>query len=288
MDLLKFSPVFLFLAACKPDLGVRDSLVTEERILAVRADPPEAAEKDTVAYSILIVDPNGEVTMETVDWAWCNARKPLSELEPVNRNCLERAADFIVPLGIGQTATGAIPNQACRLFGPEVPPPKMGEPYGRPVDPDPSGGYYQPVRVLLGAGGVAAIGTVRIACGVGTASPDVIQDFNMSYKANKNPEIAKVTATPSHFDVEWKETESYISYDRTLLENVPRRESMSVSWFVTAGTVASDRTGRAEDDPATSSGVDYTPSGSGMVHGWVVLRDDRGGVAWQPFAVLVP
>ena len=38
---------------------------------------------------------------------------------------------------------------------------------------------------------------------------------------------------------------------------------MHVSWFVTRGTLASDRTGRAEDDPETKSGVDYTADGSG-------------------------
>ena len=45
------------------------------------------------------------------------------------------------------------------------------------------------------AGSVAAIGTVRIACGVGTASPDVIQDFRANYKPNKsNP--ADTTSSP--------------------------------------------------------------------------------------------
>jgi hypothetical protein len=288
MDHVKLVWPFLVLAACKPDLGARTSLVTEERVLAVRIDPPEAAEKDTVAYSILIASPSGDVTMETVDWAWCNARKPLSELEPVNPDCLARAADFIVPLGAGMTASGDIPNNACRLFGPEVPPPKPGEMYGRPVDPDPTGGYYQPVRVLVGDGSIQGIATVRIACGIGTASPDAILDFQKNYVTNKNPEITGLTTSPTHFDITWKETESYIAYDRTQLKNVPRREAMSVAWFVTAGTVASDRTGRAEDDPATNSGVDYTAQGSGTVHGWAVLRDDRGGVAWQSFMVQVP
>lgn len=287
MELLKIAPLIM-VAACKPDLGARISLVTEETILAVRVEPPEADEKESVTYTILVAGPNGEITTEPVDWAWCNARKPLSELEPVNPQCLMRVADFIQPFGSGPTAMGTVPTNACRFFGPEVPPPMPGEPYGRPVDPDPTGGYYQPARVIVGGGTATGIAAVRVACGIGTAAPDVIQDFQKNYVKNKNPEITNLTATPTHFEIQWKETESYIAYDRVQLKNVPRREAMRVSWFVTAGTPASDRSGRAEDDPATTSGVDFAPVGSGTVHGWAVLRDDRGGVAWQSFTVQVP
>lgn len=285
MVLLRATP-FLLLIACKPDLGARASLVTDERVLAIRMDPPEAEPKDAVTFSILVAGPNGEITSETIDWAWCNARKPLSELEPVASDCLARAADFLSPLGGGFTVAASIPPLACRLFGPEVPPPKPGEPYGRPVDADPTGGYYQPIRVYTGDNG--SIASARIACGIGTASPDNILDFQKNYVENKNPEITNLAVSPAHFEIQWKETESYIAYDRVQLKNVPRREAMRVSWFVTAGTVASDRTGRAEDDPLTTSGVDYTAAGSGTVHGWAVLRDDRGGVAWQSFTVQVP
>jgi hypothetical protein len=177
-----------------------------------------------------------------------------------------------------------------------VPPPQPGEPYGRPVDPDPTGGFYQPIRILVGTGDVASIATLRIACGLVGASPDNVLDFQKNYVRNKNPEIASLTVpmqvargSTAPLAIAWKETEAYIAYDPSQQKNLPRRESMRVSWFVTDGVLASDRTGRASDDPATDSSVDYTASENpGMVHGWAVLRDDRGGVAWQSFTLEVP
>jgi hypothetical protein len=61
---------------------------------------------------------------------------------------------------------------------------------------------------------------------------------------------------------------------------------MRVSWFSTAGTFASDRTGRAADDRATFTDNAWTaPEEVRTVHLFAVLRDDRGGVTWSTLAV---
>lgn len=296
MAILRSIGIGVLLVSCKPDLGARISLVDQPRILATRVDPAEAAEKENVTLSILVVDPSGEIQNPIVDYAYCNARKPLSELEPVSPKCLVRNADYLIPLANGQ---GTMPDQACRLFGPQVPPPKPGEPFGRPTDPDPTGGYLQPVRVL--AHGLIAVATARIACGISGASPDDIQDFNKRYKRNKNPEIQSFTidgatiapksvhkltvtwpACPDGDPAECGGAERYLLYDIQQQHNVVRRENMSVSWFATNGSMSFDRTGRAEDDPASDASVDFTaPEMSGIVHAWAVLRDDRGGVTWK-------
>lgn len=182
--------------SCKPDVAGRASLVDVPRVLAISASPAEAEEGDTVTYSALIVDPSGAPSSAPSDWALCTARKPLALIEPVNPICLARTGEFLVALGQGNKVTGAIPKDACRLFGPEVPPPKAGEPDGRPTDPDSTGGYYQPLRVLItrADGDYATLGASRIACGVAGASSGDVAAMKARYHYNALPVIAAVTA----------------------------------------------------------------------------------------------
>ena len=59
------------------------------------------------------------------------------------------------------------------------------------------------------------------------------------------------------------------------------RESMRVSWFVTAGTLDNDRTGRSEDERELFTDNVWTaPADARTVHLFIVLRDARGGVAF--------
>lgn len=63
--------------------------------------------------------------------------------------------------------------------------------------------------------------------------------------------------------------------------------AMRVSWFATGGTFDADKTGRAEDDPATTSDNLWTAPSPGVVHLWIVLRDSRGGVDWASYDLVV-
>lgn len=218
MVLLRRVVVVGLLVACRPDLSLRQSFVDGPRILAVRSVPAEAETKQPVSFEALIVDPSGKTPPFAVDWAMCIARKPLAELEPVNPICTSRTGDFLIPLGQGPTALGTIPSEACRLFGPEVPAPKPGEPFGRPTDPDPTGGYSLPIRVILAAdrGDEAVVGTTRLSCGVAGAASGDATDFRQRYHVNSNPLIAalkvngistmgdtNVAAGPVRLEVDW-------------------------------------------------------------------------------------
>ena len=194
-----FSLAALFALAtvtgCKPDLDQRAAFVRGARVLAVRAEPAEAEPRDSVKYSVLAVDENGAIDASNLGWAYCTARKPLAELGPVNPICLSPELDLQIPLGNGAEVQGTLPNDACRNFGPEIPQAKPGEPFGRPVDPDPTGGYFQPLRLLLPSaqGLIAALGTSRLSCGVaGAGSEDVIA-FRQRYHVNENPVVAGLT-----------------------------------------------------------------------------------------------
>lgn len=179
--------------ACKPELEGRASEVTGTRILAVRSEPAEAAPGKDVTYTSLVASADGEVAAPPLDWAFCTLPRPVAENADVSVLCFRRFADWIVPVGEGAKVSGKLPTNACRQCGPDVPEGKPGEPPGRPADPDPTGGYYQPLRVLLpeaADGWELALGQTRIACGLPGATSDVVRDFQARYRANANPRIA--------------------------------------------------------------------------------------------------
>ncbi|MDB5219869.1 MAG: hypothetical protein JWO86_7796 [Myxococcaceae bacterium] len=325
---------------CKPDLDQRASRITSTRVLAMRSEPAEVEPREMVSFTALVVDADGRAdTVPPPSWAYCTARKPLAELGPVSTACYAHDPAAFVGVGVGPRVDAAMPSSACRDFGPEVPTAKPGESYGRPVDPDPTGGYYQPLTLFLGGGdGDVSVDTTRISCGVAGASSDDVIVFRQRYHANQNPRIdgiqidgvefpADATAPPraiargAHvaFHVVWPTcpavdacgdgvcgpdesrldcaadcampvgcagSERYLYFDAEARQLVARHESMRVSWFATAGTFDRDRTGRGSDELETSSDNTWAaPADATTVRGWVVLRDDRGGVAWRSFAL---
>ncbi len=326
--------------ACKPDLDQRASTITSTRVLAVRGDPAEVEPRDGQTFSALVVDADGRPdTTAPPAWAFCTARKPLAELGPVAPACFAHGGDAFVGLGIGNQVDAIMPTSACRDFGPDVPTAKPGESYGRPVDPDPTGGYYQPVTLFVSAAEPdVSVQTARIACGVAGASSDDVIAFRQRYHPNQNPHIDVLQADGAElssdeaalpravargarviFHAAWPScpandvcgdgvcgpaesaldcqadcakprgcagAEQYLYFDADARQLVARRESMRVSWFATAGTFDRDRTGRSSDESETSSDNAWdAPSAPGTVRGWVVLRDDRGGVAWRAFSL---
>jgi hypothetical protein len=86
-------------------------------------------------------------------------------------------------------------------------------------------------------------------------------------------------------------SESYPYLDPVSHELVPRREAIRVSWYATDGDFDHDRTGRTEQEAEAklhTTDNDWTaPNIAGVVHVWVVIRDDRGGVAWSSYLLNV-
>ena len=282
--------------ACAPDLGDRDSLVTGPRVLAVRAEPPEAAPGDDVTYTALVVAPDGTRASAPVAWSFCVAPKTLTENEIVSAACL--GDDAIRAAGDPGSPTHAtIPSDACALFGPDPPPGGY-----RARDPDVTGGYYQPLRALLD-GTHPSFVLERLACHLANAPADIATDYGLRYRRNANPHLSPLVTTiggvPAAGDhvptgarvtlsVGWNDAdaESYVTFDLASQSLIDRREAMRVSWFATAGDFGVDRTGRAEDDRATTTENTWTaPSSTGKVHLWIVVRDSRGGIDFAPYDV---
>jgi hypothetical protein len=179
-------------AGCKPNLDDVTSQVVAPEVVAIRADPAEVVPGQSVQYTALYIGPSGAITSGAIDWSFCNERKPLAQLGPVSPLCYQSAGSWLVDLGLGTSVTATVADDACSLFGPDVPQPLPNQPPGRPVDPDPTGGYYQPVRTLTnGTGGDAIdIGETRIACGLASSSSDVVAQFAQRYHVNANPKIS--------------------------------------------------------------------------------------------------
>jgi hypothetical protein len=290
---MKRALVLLIVAvACKPDLGPSDSLVTSDRVLAVRGEPPEVSPGTAARFDVLVALPDGDGTADRTTWAVCTTPKPLGENDIVNQDCVSGGGAKAI--GGGSPIEATIPGNACALFGPDPPPGGY-----RARDPDSTGGYYQPVRAQF-PGADVAFALERVTCNLANASADVAREYATTYVPNVNPKLLPLTAdvdlgsvhASSHVALEaaWTpdSAESYVAFDPTSQAIVPRRESMRVSWFATDGRFDQDRTGRDESDTATTSDDGWAaPDAPGNIHLWIVLRDSRGGVDFASYDVRI-
>jgi hypothetical protein len=307
--------------ACTPTFTDETAIVSSPRLLAVQAVPAEGALGTRFALTALYVDQNGPHDPSDIDWATCLLQKPLGEPGPINESCFVDASRELVPLGRGGVVHGTIPQDACQLFGPDSPPPQMGQPSARPTDPDTTGGFYLPIRTKSD-NAQWSTALERIACQPSGVTQSVSLGFTNGYRLNANPSISAlsrvdedggvspiapdgaglpaVTAKEGErveLRVEWPTcsgtgacggAESYLYIDPASKQLVTRRESIVASWYASAGAFDEDRSGRSEADPATSATNTWTaPSTSGTAHLWIVLRDARGGVGWAAYTVTV-
>ncbi len=286
-------------ASCVPSLGPGDSLIAAPRVLAIRNDPAEAPPGTMVTFTALVAAPGGSESDADLAWSFCSAPKPLTEDNVVSDACL--GSSSLTALGSGPSVTAAIPATACSLFGPDT----VSTAF-RPRDPDITGGYYQPLRADL-AGADTAFDLARIHCDLANASATSATAFAAAYTLNQNPALLPLTATISgsgaavdlsaipasarlELQASWDaaSAETFAYYDPTSQAVTTQREAMQVGWYDSAGTLATESTGRAADDLATTSSVGWTaPAGAGAVHLWIVLRDSRGGVDFTEVDVVV-
>ncbi|MFT3925446.1 MAG: hypothetical protein QM778_23105 [Myxococcales bacterium] len=177
---------------CVPDLDTDDATVTGPIVLAVQAEPAEAAAGQAVTYRSLFVTSNGSTPGGRLSWFHCEARKPAAELGPVSRECFDAAGDKLVSIGKGLEVQGTMPSQACAQFGPNPPKPEGDSPPGRPADPDATGGYKQPV--ILGVvpdqgQPKTVLYEQRLYCGLAGVDPKTSGEFNQRYRRNVNPRV---------------------------------------------------------------------------------------------------
>ncbi len=288
-------------AGCRPDFGAAPSLVTSERVLAVKLEPAEAPPGASVTATAFVVAPDGPTT-PAIAWSVCRTPKPPTQNDVIDPACA-------APGGTTALATTAaplavtLPGDACRLFGPDTPPAMAGQPPVQSRAPDVTGGYYQPLRLDLD--GAATVALARIRCALAGASFDVAQAYAAAYANNRNPTLTPLAAfvdgAPVALDaipagsavtlaVGWTDdsAETFPVLDPVAQALVTTREALTVSWYATAGAIATASTGRAGDDAGTFATTTWTaPSTAGAAHLYVVLRDSRGGVDFGDYDVVV-
>lgn len=267
--------LLLLLCGCSDALDQRLAIVSEPRILAVVATPAEAKPGDAVAYAALVADANGPIT-DAVSYMNCTSPKPPTEDNSASVACV--AGDALVPAGM-------LPVDACATFGPDTVKPGF-----RPRDPDASGGFYQPVRVTTGD--LLAIELSRVTCDLPNAPGPIAVDYKQHYVANANPVLHPLALPAVHagddvtLSPSWDEPETFLYFDQLNQVLVARREAMRVSYFATGGSIDVDASAVGEDDPAPSaSTVWHAPTVAGHQTIFLVLRDERGGVATQTIPV---
>ena len=186
-------------SACVPDFDEDLSRLTEPRLLALRTTPAEGKATSETEVEALIAVPDGQ-PLPSAQFGVCLARKPLTQLGPVNQDCLSARAPVSVlePLGTGTSAKLTLPEDACRLFGPLQPPPEAGKPSGRAVDPDITGGFYQPFVARLGD--AVSVGSVRLDCDLSGVGRDEAVKYRQQYRPNENPALSRVTVAGSALD----------------------------------------------------------------------------------------
>jgi hypothetical protein len=296
---LKRAFLALLLVACKPDFGGPLSLVTSTRILAVRGEPAEVNPGAAVTLTPLVVSPDGTQS-PSLAFSLCLQPKPSSENDVANASCL--AADGTQPAANGVSASVTVPSNACRLFGPDLPPTTAGQPQLQPRAPDATGGYFQPIRV--DGAGPTTMALERIRCNLAAASADLAAAYAMQYTPNRNPQLAPLAATVNgqpvaldaipagatvSFTTGWTadSAEFFPVLDVLAQQLVTHREAMSVSWLATGGVFTDERTGRADTDAATDTANEWQAPAAGAVHLWLVLRDSRGGVDFASYELAV-
>lgn len=332
--LTRLAVIAAALWGCAPELTDDTSRVRSTRVLAARSEPAEPLPGETVRLRALVVSPDGTVGEPSLRWAFCTARRALATPGPVNPSCLEESDPSLAMLGTGAQSEGALPMDACRLFGPEPPDDRQGA-GGRPVDPDVTGGFYLPVQLRL-TGAAPSVFQARIGCRPGGLSQLESAELTRRARRNENPSVETlraivggsttavadgeaVSVAPGasvRFELSWAHcpdtascgdgvcgdgedratcaadcttprgcsgTERYARFDLATRTVITVKEVLRASWFSTAGTFATPRTGGAE-----SAGNEWiAPATAGEVRAWVVLRDDRGGADWRSFTVRV-
>ena len=248
-------------------------------VIAIAAEPPEAAPGQSSTVTALVHDPAGR----TIDRAWaaCTLAPVAGTGDDVNPRCVTEAeAPFLVPAGADERATVTMPL---------VSPLDLGL-------PDFTDGFYLPVRLVVRADAARVTAFYRLRYGLFPASANrnpVIEDLHaasapladgteVARDAEMKMRVVYAEGSVEKFQVVDQgatSVEDLMSGDRSRIKFLDRTEQLRTRWLATAGAFDPEVT-NPERPETTWKLKEKPPSAPGPVHLWVVVRDDRGGVAW--------
>ncbi len=250
------------------------SYIADLRLIAVTADPPDIPPGATSTLTATWANPGGAAPA----FAWAACLDPPSPTSgDINPACAasDMGASFIPLAGSAPTVTVTMPTLTMTELG----------------LPDPSGGFYLPVRAIMTAGNQELTAFYRLRYFFGTLSPN---------PPNQNPTLMDVYTIPEADAGAAEQTTlgpddapdvhagdklhlravltpgSQEMYIDPLQGTTPITEIVTISWYTTAGTFNHDVTGQAEPD-TTLTFDKHLPSSGSAVQLWIVAQDERGG-----------
>jgi hypothetical protein len=290
--------VGLLCVACSDDF-VPYNRLTQLRVLAVASEPPAPATGETATLTPLVYTPEGDPPVSFA-WSWCPVPGPASADYPclVTEAQLSEGGVAAPPFDLGSGPTAMFKN----TVDPQILQRLCAGVTGSVDKPDCENGF--PVQVRL---------TVSTATDQLSAVSILNLRFDPATPVNRNPRLTGLSAvldgspraigdnpevvlprkveTTIHADVPEDDAESYRPADA--LPDAPAvRERVTLSWFVESGDLHDGRTGFIENVTTFASAItnkwepakekDYPADTARII---VVVRDNRGGVAWRSGAV---
>lgn len=255
--------------AQKADLAAA-SFVDGLRLLAVVAEPPEAAPGDPVTLTATAVDSHGRAV--EVSWSACT----LPSNGEANPGCTDGSGAGLAALGSGAAIDFVMPAIDGAALGP----------------PDATLGVYLPIVVHVRAGADVVDAVYRLRLRVAALLPvgcTVGPPYGSNCAPNRNPTIDRIDpidggvpvgpdapAIVAHDGSSWGLGVHYTDDSSEEYGNpAPVFERLATQWFATAGSFP--------DAPVGGTGVQkFTldralPAAGGTVDLWAVGHDDRGG-----------
>ncbi|MFT3925640.1 MAG: hypothetical protein QM778_24075 [Myxococcales bacterium] len=271
----------LVISGCLAGEEVELAPAGDEQVLGILAEPAEAAPGTPISVTLLVAGEDGLRSDVAVRWSLCRTPKALSESGFASRSCVAGEDPALPERGV--VANVRVPADACARFG------GADAADLRPRDADPSGGYYQPLRVALPETQVS-LERLRLLCPLRDAPLAIAQDYAASYVANRNPAFdeaaeAVVSSVQPGAEIDLRvraqisSFERYMVYEHGTNRLQTRTESLEVAWHVSRGEVLESQGAVAADGSAQTRF--RAPAGGGDVLVWVILRDDRGGLNYR-------
>jgi hypothetical protein len=261
-----FLCVFLLatgIAACQSSNALPASFVSGLRVLAIKAEPPEVPAGASSTATMLAVDTSGRAI--TMTWSECLL--PPRPGEAVNPDCItSTTASFLAPIGAGPTVSATMPQVTAAELG----------------QPDSTGGVYLPLVAGVSTDADSLVATYRLRLAQSTTvnhNPTVSAVFVVSDAGN--PTLDEAVPLIVHAGDQITLGDSFASgsaenYMSPAAGGAVVAETLTTSWFCTAGQLSVEKTGGQQ--PTTVLRLDARlPAAGAIIDLWAVGRDERGG-----------
>jgi len=274
-------------------------------VLAIRAEPPLPAPGESSTLSALVYSKPDDPPL-TFRWSWCPLAGPAEEGYPCRISdeqiaALAQAGVTLPSFDLGDQPTAQVTHAIDPLILTQ-----LCEGAGLPEVPRCEGGF--PIQIRL---------TVTSASKTETAVRELRLRLGPAAEPNANPTIDGLLAQPPNLEefqliddqaamtlprheksalravVAESASEEYQGLDN---DRQPARvnEVLALTWFVESGDTKSERTSfvkgqtplavALENEWTPARTKDYEPARSRII---VVIRDNRGGVAWREGTVML-